>query len=574
MSASLESLAPATQEQLKKFFQQGLQHGCPRDQLLNFSRAGIILQPTQLTASAAARLCDHADGPKAIGYGGARGGGKTHWLLAQMGADDCQRVPGLKCLLLRKVGKSNLENFEGLRQRIFPLLPHEFNTSRAILAFANGSRIFLGHFQSEKDIDSYLGLEYDVIGIEEATQLTLRKYEDISTCCRTSKILADGHHWRPRIYSTTNPGGIGHHWYLEKFITPHECRTESATRFIPARVDDNAFINPEYKSNLASRTGWQYDAWYLGRWNFSAGQYFRNFHPAVHIIGTEPEPNGPAAPFSPQRGEGLGMRGDAAQDCDTVHAYSGTGALACRDHDRIHAQDGPNAAFLDDLARLRRFRESDAVEWVAAMDYGYTHRTAVLLGCRDHAGNLFVVDEHAERHWIPQRHAQAVKAMFARHGIYANQDHLREWLLAQYPDHCTQREQLWHRRQSRMLTWFFAGADMFGRESGGDSVAKQYQDLGLRLRPANMDRVSGWSAILQHLGDPEVRVLPRLFIHRRCQRLIESLPYLQHDPDRPGDVLKTNINEEGVGGDDAADALRYLVASKVPWGGMRKLTGF
>lgn len=42
-------------------------------------------------------------------------------------------------------------------------------------------------------------------------------------------------------------------------------------RFIPARVEDNAFINPEYKTNLASRTGWQYDAWYLGRWNFCAG---------------------------------------------------------------------------------------------------------------------------------------------------------------------------------------------------------------------------------------------------------------------------------------------------------------
>jgi phage terminase large subunit len=46
---------------------------------------------------AAARLCDKEakpDGPTAIGYGGARGGGKSHWLLAQMGADDCQRVPG------------------------------------------------------------------------------------------------------------------------------------------------------------------------------------------------------------------------------------------------------------------------------------------------------------------------------------------------------------------------------------------------------------------------------------------------------------------------------------------------
>jgi hypothetical protein len=52
---------------------------------------------------------DQADGPKAVGYGVARGGGKSHWLLAQMGADDRQRVPGLNCLLLRNVGKVNFD---------------------------------------------------------------------------------------------------------------------------------------------------------------------------------------------------------------------------------------------------------------------------------------------------------------------------------------------------------------------------------------------------------------------------------------------------------------------------------
>ena len=495
------SLPPASELKLRKFFQLGLQHGCPRDQLLNFVRAGIILQPRQLAASAAARLCDQPDGPTAIGYGGARGGGKTHWLLAQIGADDCQRVPGLKCLLVRKVGKSNLENFEDLRQRIFPRLPHEFNASRGILTFANGSRIVLGHYKCEKDIDSYLGLEYDLVGIEEATQLTSRKYEDISTCCRTSRP-----DWRPRIYSTTNPGDIGHQWYFDKFILPHQCGTESSTRFIPARVDDNAFINPEYKSTLASRTGWQYAAWYQGQWNFPAGQYFKNFRPEIHVL--------------------------------------------------------PNS-----------FNENIAVEWVASMDYGYTHPSVVLLGCFDHAGNLYVLDEHAERYWIPQRHAQAVKTMLARHLVYGSQDHLREALLADYPVPSTEREALWHARQRRMLARFVAGTDMFSRESNGDSVAKQYRELGLHLRPASMDRVSGWSAVLQRFGDPAAGIKPTLFIHQRCQHLLECLPYLQHDPDRPGDVLKTNINDEGVGGDDPADGLRYLVATKALWAGQVRLRG-
>src|SRR5262252_7599845 len=225
---------------IEQMMAEGLRAGCPRDQIRNFLSAGVVLQPRQLAASAAARLCDQPDGPTAIGYGGARGGGKSHWLLAQMGADDCQRVPGLKCLLLRKVGKANLEQFEDLRRRLFGRLKHEFSAYRGVLSFKNGSRIIAGHFQAEKDIDAYLGLEYDVIGIEEATTLSSRKHQDISTCCRTSKP-----NWRPRIYSTTNPGGVGHAWYRTRFVVPFLQGKEAETRFVPARVTDNRFNNPE-----------------------------------------------------------------------------------------------------------------------------------------------------------------------------------------------------------------------------------------------------------------------------------------------------------------------------------------
>src|SRR5882762_9723882 len=109
---------------LEQYVSAGREAGCPPGQIEKFVRAGIVLQPRQLAASAAARLCDKADGPTAIGYGGARGGGKSHWLLAQMGVDDCQRLPGLKFLLLRKVGKANMEHFQDLRLRLFPNLKH------------------------------------------------------------------------------------------------------------------------------------------------------------------------------------------------------------------------------------------------------------------------------------------------------------------------------------------------------------------------------------------------------------------------------------------------------------------
>ncbi len=44
--------------------------------------------------------------------------------------------------------------------------------------------------------------------------------------------------------------------------------------------------------------------------------------------------------------------------------------------------------------------------------------------------------------------------------------------------------------------------------------------------------------------------------------MVEAVPGLQHDPNRPEDVLKVDCDEDGIGGDDAADALRYLVATK------------
>jgi hypothetical protein len=497
MLADSEKPAPLSPEECRifqRYARAAGTAGCPPDQIGNFVRARIVLQTRQLEASAAARLCDRSDRPTALGYGGARGGGKSFWLLAQMGADDCQRRPGLKCLLLRKVGKANLEHFEDLRRVVFSELKHEFNAHRGLLTFANGSRIVAGHFQCEKDIDAYLGLEYDVIGIEEATTLSHRKYIDISTCCRTSK-----NDFRPRIYSTSNPGGVGHAWYRAEFIEPYlrnkaatsnQCSVIGAelpitdhrlpitcpTLFIPARVHDNAFNNPEYAGQLARLSGWQRRAWYDGDWDIAAGQFFTNFRREIHVIDQ----------FDPT------------------------------------------------LAR----------EWFASLDYGYTHYTVVLLGCKDGDGNLYVIDEHAHRQWLPKQHAQALGAMLRRHA-----------------------------RRPEDLVRFVAGADVFSSRYDGSSIAKQYRELGFTLTAANTDRVNGWAEILRRFGDPDGGIKPTLFIHSRCARLIETLPALQHDPQRPEDVAKWDTDEDGIGGDDFADALRYLVHTqppkvemgKIPW---------
>ena len=56
--------------------------------------------------------------------------------------------------------------------------------------------------------------------------------------------------------------------------------------------------------------------------------------------------------------------------------------------------------------------------------------------------------------------------------------------------------------------------------------------------------------------------------------VVDMLSALQHDPNRPEDVLKVDADEDGVGGDDAADCLRYPVATKAREIVVRKLTGW
>jgi len=59
-----------------------------------------------------------------------------------------------------------------------------------------------------------------------------------------------------------------------------------------------------------------------------------------------------------------------------------------------------------------------------------------------------------------------------------------------------------------------------------------------------------------------MRCARHYYIHQRYKRMEETIPAPQHDPNRPEDVLKVDADEEGVGGNDAADALRYLVTTK------------
>jgi hypothetical protein len=77
--------------------------------------------------------------------------------------------------------------------------------------------------------------------------------------------------------------------------------------------------------------------------------------------------------------------------------------------------------------------------------------------------------------------------------------------------------------------------------------------------------MNGAAKVADMLGDADNGIPSRVLVVDRCARLIETIPLMEHDPNRPEDVLKVNADDEGLGGDDAYDALRYgLMWAGVP----------
>lgn len=252
--------------------------GSPADQAEGFLNHGYIPLPWQWRFHAASREADEKGGPVMIAAGGSRGPGKSHAIFAQITLDDMVRMPGLKGLFLRQTGKAAKESLEDLVQRV---LSNRINyrLKGGVLYLENGSKAVLGGFKDEKDIDKYIGIEYDVIGGEEINQLTETKITKLRGSLRTSK-----ENWRPRFYSSFNPGGIGHGYVKKTFVEPYRDGLETTTRFIPAVHSDNIYLNEEYTDYLNSLEGELGRAWREGNFDIAAGQFFTSWNHDLHVI--------------------------------------------------------------------------------------------------------------------------------------------------------------------------------------------------------------------------------------------------------------------------------------------------
>lgn len=219
-------------------------------------------------------------------YGGARGGGKS-WALRRKLVGLCLCYPGIRCLLVRRTLVELKAN------HILPLLSEygailRFSSGENAFLLDNGSRIDCGYCDSERDALRYQGQEYDIIAIDEATQLSETQFSCLKAALRGVRDMPR------RMYLTCNPGGVGHSWVKRLFIDRDFRAGERAEDycFIFARVWDNTVLtssDPDYVRGLESLPDRLRAAWLDGRWDVFEGQFFSEFDENKHTLGVGEE---------------------------------------------------------------------------------------------------------------------------------------------------------------------------------------------------------------------------------------------------------------------------------------------
>ncbi len=221
-------------------------------------------------------------------YGGARGGGKS-WALRRKLVGLCLCYPGIRCLLVRRTMGEIKTN------HILPMLAEygaivHYSSEESAFLFPCGSRIDCGYCGSERDALRYQGQEYDVIAIDEATQLTEMQFAALRAALRGVRSMPR------RMYLTCNPGGVGHHWVKRLFIDRDFRNGERPEdySFISARVWDNTVLtasDPDYVHALEALPDRLRVAWLEGRWDVFEGQFFSEFDERLHVIADGSEQN-------------------------------------------------------------------------------------------------------------------------------------------------------------------------------------------------------------------------------------------------------------------------------------------
>lgn len=222
-------------------------------------------------------------------YGGAAGGGKSDALVIE--ALRQVHIPHYKALIIRKTFPQLSELIDKTLNYYPRIVPKaRYNGSNHTWTFPSGAKIIFGSMQHAKDKYQYQGQAYDFIAFDELTHFSWDEYNYLF-----SRNRPNGPGTRVYTRATANPGGVGHGWVKERFISAmrplqtiwddvdivfpdgHTETRRKSRIFVPSSVFDNPALlsnDPEYLTRLASMPEAERNALLYGDWDTFSGQVF------------------------------------------------------------------------------------------------------------------------------------------------------------------------------------------------------------------------------------------------------------------------------------------------------------
>lgn len=371
-----------------------------------------------------------------VGYGGARGGAKTHAIRSialKLGLE-----LGLKVLIFRRMHSELLDTHINPLLENHPELRSLYSSSESILYNDKGNpAIRFGYAERDADIYKFQGVEYPVIFIDEATQASEHQIRFLSTSNR----IIGGSGFVPKMVLTTNPGGASHAYIKRIFVDKRyrDNEIDGDYAFIQSHLWDNVFwvindlnqkgytINDyynvwdenkrrdfcleyaEYAKTLSGLPTDMREAYLYGNWDIFGGMFFGDFNKRTQVI--EPFEIPP--------------------------------------------------------------------EWkiIGSIDPGYSSPCSFGLTAQDFEGNYYRIGTYYESNRSPVQHAQAI-----RNWLYHPDSIIRKFI------------------GDRKIDTIIAGKDAFAKKDRYAILANDitfsdvFSDNGMYLMPAITDRKQGWWA--------------------------------------------------------------------------------
>jgi hypothetical protein len=433
--------------------------------------------------------------------GGSAGPGKSYFLRAAATIWALE-VPGISIFLFRRLYKELLPNhiygagkFMEMYKEMMDAGDADFNKSEGVFTFYNDSRIQLCHAQYEDDVLIYLGAEFNVLLIDEATQFSEKMIRFLRSRVRLGSLNVP-EKWKgklPKAIYATNPGGVSHNYFKSGFVNHgagkvHQAPDEDGgmvREYIPALYTDNKVMmanDPTYAGRLKGLGDEKLvEAYLKGSWDISAdGMFAALWDPRIHVIDQLTVP--------------ASWRIDRGYD---------------------HGSSAPAATLY--------FAESNGEEVIMDGVVRHLPINSIII-----IGEVYFADEKFKglNLTVPEMADRMIKYEFATK--------IRQRVKAGPAD-----------------------TAIFDAAPGYESVAKKFAKSGIGFEKADKSPGTRKRGILfmkqMLLAAKERRPdVPHLYVVRRCSHTIRTLPNLPKCPDDPDDV-------DSTAEDHIFDVIRYRV---------------